>query len=230
MEEASKLLTEYFTERTWIAILLAGLAIVVLAYFWLAVRAVSASKWWRIGYLPPFAFLYVLSFSRRVVAPLVLLLMGLVVAASPFVITRHLQPLLPRHAWEKNVDGELHVTLTGLSQFNYASLKTRKEISLLQMANADVTDQALEFLRDHPLLYELDVNGSQVTDVGLVTLKSLPKLKTLRLAKTKVTDDGFLQNLAGSDLLMEFDARETEIKSATLRKWKNAKEGRSYLK
>jgi hypothetical protein len=98
------------------------------------------------------------------------------------------------------------------------------------MANADVTDQVLEFLSDHPLLYELDVNGSQVTDAGFVTLKSLPKLKTLRIAKTKVTDDGFAQSLAGSERLMELDARETEIKSATLRKWKNAKEGRNYLK
>jgi len=228
--EVSKLLTEYFTERTWIAILLAGVAIVVIAYYWLALRAVSASKWWRIGYLPPLAFLYLMSFSRRAVAPLVLLVVGVAVAAAPFIVTRYVQPLLPRHAWEKNVDGELHVTLTGLSDFDYASLKSRKEISVLQMANPDVTDQTLENLRDHPLLYELDINNTHVTDHGLVVLKSLPNLKTLRLAKAKVTDDGFTQNLFGSERLLELDARETEIKSATLRKWKSAKEGRSYLK
>jgi hypothetical protein len=228
--ELSKFLSEHFTERTWIAILLGGVAVIVVAYYWLAVRAVAASKWWRIGYLPPFAFLYLLSFSRRVVAPLLLLVVGAAVAAAPFVVTRYVQPLLPRHAWEKNVDGELHVTLTGLTNFDYGGLQGRTEISVLQMANPDVTDQTLENLRGHPLLRELDINNSQVTDAGLAVLPSLPMLKTLRIAKTKVTDDGFTQNLAGLESLMELDARETEIKSPTLRKWKNAKDGRNYLK
>lgn len=228
--EFSRLLSDYFTERTWVTILLAGLLLVVIAYYWLAIRAVQSSKWWRIGYLPPLALLYLLSFSRRVVAPLLLMVVGAVVVVTPFVATRYIVPLLPRHPWERNVDGELHVTLTGLSDFDYASLQNRPEIAVLQMANPDVTDQTLEYLRDLPRLKELDLNETQITDDGLAVLKSLPSLQSLRMKKTNITDDGFTRHLADIDRLVEIDVRETEVKSATLRRWKNAREGRKYLK
>lgn len=229
MTEASRILSEYFTERVWVGILLGGIVLTIIAYYWLTARAIAASRWWRVGYLPPFSFLYLLSGSRRVIAPLFLMIVGFSIAATPFIVTRLIQPLLPRHAWEKNVNGELHVTLTGLTDFDYATLKDRPQISVLQMANPDVTDQSLDALAGLPLLYELDLNGAGITDAGLAKLKSLPKLEVLRIKNTKVTDEGFTENLLPSDRLMKLDARGTEIKGSTLRKWKAAKDGREVM-
>ena len=227
--DVSRFLTENFTEPVWVAILVAGLVLVAIAYYWLAARAVQASKWWRIGYLPPFALLYLLGFSRRAIAPLILLLLGAAVAATPYVMTNHIMPHLSHYPWEKTVNSELHVTLTGLPDFDYALLKNRKNIAVLQMANPDVADRTLDNLRGMETLYELDISDSMLTDAGLATLKTLPNLRILRIARTKVTDDGFVQHLSQGDRLIELDARGTGIKGGTLRTWKKAKDDRKYL-
>ena len=230
MDDVSKFLTEHFTEPVWFAILAVGLVFVAIAYYWLAARAVQASKWWRIGYLPPLALLYLVGLWRQVLGPLLLMFVGAAIAVTPYVMTHHVMPHLRQFPWEKTVNGELHVTLTGLADFNYETLKDRKNIAVLQMANADVSDQTLDNLRGMETIYEIDLTNSKVTDAGLETLKSLPKLKTLRIRKTAITDEGFLQNLAASEVLIEIDARDTDIKSSTLRKWKGAKDGRKFLK
>ncbi len=227
--DVSKFLIENFTEPVWVAILVVGLLLVAIAYYWLSARAVQASKWWRIGYLPPFALLYLLGFSRRTIAPLILFFFGAAVAATPYLMTHHVMPHLKNYPWEKTVDGELHVTLTGLADFDYTVLKDRKNIAVLQMANPDVADRTLDNLRGMESLYELDISNTKLTDAGLATLKTLPNLRVLRIARTKVTDDGFVQNLSENDRLVEIDARETDIKGSTLRKWKNAKDDRKYV-
>jgi len=227
--DVSKFIADYANEQTWTAMLLAGALLVVLAYLWLTARAVGVSKWWRIGYLPPLSLLYLLSGSRRVLAPLLLMLFGAGLVATPFLMTHYVQPLW-RNPWEKTVDGELHVTLTGLTDFDYKSLQHRPPIAVLQMANPDVNDATLDFLADQSQIYELDLNDTQITDAGLAKLQSLPKLKTLRLKNTKVTDDGFKQFLAPRDELIELDVRETDIPGATLRNWKKAKAERKFLK
>ena len=68
---------------------------------------------------------------------------------------------------DKNVDGERHVTLTGWDRGDYSVLRLMPDVSVLQMANADVTDDVLEGLRGMKNLHELDLNGTQVTDAGL---------------------------------------------------------------
>lgn len=227
--DASRFLSDYFTERTWVLILLAGLMLVVIGYYWLTLRAIRASKWWRIGYLPPISLLYLVRGPGGVAAPLVVMLAGAAAVAAPFVVTRYVQPLLPRHPWERTVDGELHVTLTGLSDFPYSSLKSRPEISVLQIANPDVDDATLGYLVDLPRLHELDLNGTNITDAGLATIGRMPALRSLRIAKTAVTDDGFREHLFDVDRIEQIDVRQTGIKSSTVRKWKAAKEGRNAV-
>jgi hypothetical protein len=63
----------------------------------------------------------------------------------------------------------------------------------------------------------------------LLVLKELPELKTLRLSKTKITDEGFREYLEPLDGLRELDLRGTQVKSATVRAWKAAKEGRKAV-
>ena len=70
-------------------------------------------------------------------------------------------------------------------------MKLKQEVTVLQLANPDVTDATLESLRDMKVLRELDLNGSQITDAGLEILKGLPALASLRIARTKITDKGF---------------------------------------
>ena len=82
-------------------------------------------------------------------------------------------------------------TLTGWDRKDYSLLGLLPDVSVLQMANPDVTDSVLEKLRDMKALHELDLNGTQVTDAGLGILRDLPALETLRLARTKITEKGF---------------------------------------
>lgn len=229
--EISRLLSDLFTDRVLVLILLAGLLLVAIAYCWLAVRAIKASKWWLVGLIPPVAVLYLLSGSRRVIAPLAVFVAGAALAVLPFVATRYVVPLLPRHSWEKVVGDKLHVTLTGLADFPYASLQSRPQIAVLQMANADVTNETLDNLAGMSDLEELDISSSAIDDAGLAKLAKLPKLAALRLAHVhQISDDGFRQHLFQLNQLKELDARDTAIKRATLVEWKKAQLERSYLK
>src|SRR5437764_486641 len=79
------------------------------------------------------------------------------------------------------------------------------EVVVLQMANADVNDETLMFLRGMNQLRELDLNGTQVTDAGLPLLAALPQLKELRLARTKISDEGFRQYVASREALTKLD-------------------------
>src|SRR5437899_2914318 len=66
---------------------------------------------------------------------------------------------------DKLVDGERHLTLTGWDRTDYADFLGRKpDAVVLQMANADVTDDTLALLADMTRLRRLDVSHSQVTD------------------------------------------------------------------
>jgi hypothetical protein len=222
--------SEFFTEPVLVGILATGIAVVVIAYYWLTVRAVAASKWWRVGYVPPISVLYLLSGSGRVLAPLWLMIVGGAVAATPYLLTHYVQPLMPKSPWVKTVDGQTHATLTGLKDFDYSLLRSRKDIVVLQMANEDVNDATLENLRGLEAIQELDLNFTGITDAGLGVLRDLPLLKTLRIKNTGISDSGFRDTLSQINTLMEVDATGTQIKSATLRSWKSAKEGRKFLK
>ena len=232
MEFAAKLLQKITpTEGMWIYFLLAGLVLFILGYYWMAFRAVrESSLWWRLGYIPPFALFYLPFRLGKVIAPLMLMLLGGLLLATPFVFTRVIEPMLPRHPWEKMVNGELHLTVTGLKAFDYADLKKSPKAVVLQMANAEVDDATLDHLADMISLKELDLTDTRITDAGLEKLKALPALTSLRLRNTKITDAGFRAGILPREWIMEVDVRDTEVKSATMREWKKAKEDRKYLK
>jgi hypothetical protein len=165
--------------------------------------------------------------------PLRLFLGGILLTASPVAYTHLVEPIIFRYfrpPYVAEVNGELHVTLTGIPNYDYAKLQRFQEAAVLQMANPDVTDDTLTLLRGFTLLKELDLNDTAVTDAGLAELQHCPRLETLRLKNTRITDAGFRAHLLGRDGLRELDVRETQVKSRTLRDWKKQKEGRTFLK
>jgi hypothetical protein len=127
---------------------------------------------------------------------------------------------MPSPPYEQIVDGELRITLTGLKDFDYATLKEKPQTVVLQMANADVDDQTLEHLKGMAQLRELDLNGTRVTDRGLAVIATLPVLKTLRVARTKISDEGFRTHLFAKESLERLDLTSTEVKGKTKREWK----------
>lgn len=208
-----------------------GLLCLIVASAWIWITAWRVSWKWGLGLtlFAPAALVFVYKHFARVKRPLRLLLLSVLLIGIPFGINAVVQriDLGPR---ERVVDGERHITLTGWDQHDYSLLKSRPDVVVLQLANPDVTDATLENLRGLVRLKELDVNETQITDQGLTILKDLPALACLRLRATKVTDDGFQRELALKETLMELDVRETSVASKTMRAWKNAKDGRRYLK
>jgi hypothetical protein len=212
--------------------LLAGLAILVIAWFWLVIRAFKVRFWWGLGVLlfPPLVLLFLLLHGRKARAPLVAMLLGCVAIAVPLAINYYERAFVDLGPRERVVDGELHITLTGWDGKDYSILQARPQTVVLQMANPDVTDQTLEFLRPMAQLRELDLNDTQITDEGLRTLSELPRLETLRLRATPITDEGFRQSLLPKESLQELDLRETKVASKTVREWKTAKPDRKALR
>jgi hypothetical protein len=129
----------------------------------------------------------------------------------------------------KLVDGRRHVTLTGWDRKDYSLLRLMPDVSVLQMANPDVTDGVLEKLRHMKALQELDLNSTPVTDAGLGVLRDLPALETLRLARTKITDKGFHDALSSKDSLMQIDLRGTSVSRDSAKAWRDAKPGRKAM-
>jgi hypothetical protein len=165
--------------------------------------------------------------------PLRLFLAGILLSAAPIAYTHLIEPVIFRYfrpPYVAEVNGEVHVTLTGIPNYDYAKLTRFQEAAVLQMANPDVTDETLTKLSAFKQLKELDLNDTAVTDAGLAELRHCPRLERLRLKNTKITDAGFRAHLYGRDSLKEIDVRETPVTSKTLRDWKMQKEGRTFLK
>ena len=218
-------------EQAGALFLAAGIVCLLGACVWIWILSWRVHWQWGLALtlFPPAGLLFLTKHAARVKVPLVLVLISGMLIGVPFGVNAIVQrvDLGPR---EKLVDGELHITLTGWDQSDYSVLRSRPAVVVLQMANADVTDETLEHLRGMQRLKELDLNRSQITDRGLELLQDLPALVSLRLQGTKITEDGFRKSLAGRESLLELDVRETAIPSKTLRLWKNAREGRKYLK
>ncbi len=68
-----------------IDLLSGGLVLVVLAWIWLLVRAFQQHIWWGLAslFLPPLALLFALRHAQKAVGPLVLFVLGGMVAAAP---------------------------------------------------------------------------------------------------------------------------------------------------
>jgi hypothetical protein len=208
--------------------LLASVGLVFLAFLWLVGIAFFVSRVWGFGVLlfPPNALMFVPAHWSRAAPPVALFLVALVPLAWS-AYTLHYISLGP---YSRVVDGEHHLTLTGWDRGDYSLLASAPDVVVLQMANPDVTDQTLRYLEGMDRLRELDLDRTQVTDEGLAILATLPRLRDLRLHSTAITDAGFRKHLFGMESLQNVDVGGTKVASKTLREWKNAKEGRRYLR
>jgi hypothetical protein len=216
---------EYF-----VYLFLAGLALAVVGFVWLVVLAFLERIWWGVGSIvfPPVALVFSYRYPRRSWLPCITLALGIFLMAFPALYTR-LAPvdLGPR---EKLVDGEYHVTLTGWDRSDYSILASRPGTVVLQMANPDVTDQSLRFLKGMTRLRELDLNDTAITDTGLDVLTSLSGLEILRLRNTRISDAGFQNRLALMESLRQLDLRGTAITSESIAAWRQSKPGRRAMK
>jgi hypothetical protein len=68
-----------------LTLLLGGLAIAALAWIWLLVRAFQEKVWWGLPglFLPPVALIFALRHSQKAISPLVMFVLGGMVAAAP---------------------------------------------------------------------------------------------------------------------------------------------------
>lgn len=209
---------------------LGGVGVAASAWLWLIVRAFRQQWKWGAGTLvmPPTGLVFAARHPRKGTLPLILMVLGLSVAAAPAVYIKYV-PLL-RNPREAIVEGERHITLTGADPKVVAEFQIKPDVTVLQMANSpDVTDQTLESLRGLKFLKELDLNDTNITDAGLAILRDLPALERLRLARTKVSDQGFRDALLGKDSLMQLDLRGTRVSRETVRAWREARPGRNAL-
>lgn len=212
-------------------VLLAGLIIGIAGFFWLVIRAFRVSKLWGFAtlFFPPFAIVFVLTHFRKAVAPLVVFLISGVLLGAPYALNYYNQKLGNLGPREKTVNGELHITLTGWDGMDYSFLENKRDVVVLQMANQNVTNETLSYLRGMDSLRELDLNDTQVTDEGLTVVAGLPRLEELRLARTKITDEGFQKYLRAKESLLKLDFTGTKVKGKSKREWKKSKAGRDYL-
>jgi hypothetical protein len=219
-------------ERYAFYVIALGALLGVVGFVWLVVRAFRQRVLWGLALVlfPPAGLLFVWRHYRAAVGPVRLLLLAAVVAAAPYAVSYYERHFVPLQPYEQVVDGQLRITLTGLKDFDYATLRQKPQTVVLQMANPDVDDGVLENLKGMDRLEELDLNGSQITDEGLAVVAALPNLKTLRIARTKVTDEGFRSHLLSKESLVHLDLTGTEVKGKTKREWKKQKpEEREYV-
>jgi hypothetical protein len=206
-------------------LLILGAVLGATGSLWLLVVAFKERLLWGLALLlfPPAAVLFVPLHLRKAAGPLAVLLLAGVVFAAPYGLSYYQRHYVKLGPHERVVDGELRITLTGLTGFDYSSLQTRRETVVLQMANEDVDDRTLEYLRGMDRLRTLDLNGARVTDEGLRVLAELPRLQELRLARTKITDEGFQKYLGPKESLRKVDLTGTGVKGKTKRDWKKRK-------
>jgi len=186
-----------------------GLLAVVAGLSWLVVRGLSL-VFGRVA-------------ARRLLAPLALVAAGLVVGAAPFAYQHLYMAIVGLGERERVIDGARALNLTGWDRGDYSILVRKPDVAILEMGNADVTDETLALLAGLPNLRELTLNDSAVTDVGLATLGRLGSLESLRIARTRITPEGVRAFLAAPPpRLRQIDVSGNRIPAAMLREWRNA--------
>lgn len=226
-------------EHHLIYLVLAGALLVLIAWGWCVRRAFGKGVFsGLLSLVPPFFLLWSLSRSPRPGdsgqrggrGPLALMVLGLVLILATVTWNRYNAVYRSFGEREKMVDGQLHITLTGWNKDDYSLLARRPAAVVVQMGNADVTNETLKYLEGMSLLEELNLNDSQVDDDGLAQIAAFPNLRVLKLARTKITDAGFQAHLASKESLQEVDVRKTAVRGKSLRDWKNArKDDRKFL-
>jgi len=161
--------------------------------------------------------------ARRLLAPVALVAAGLVVGAAPFAYQHLYMTIVGLGERERVIDGARALNLTGWDRGDYSILARKPDVAILEMGNADVTDDTLVLLAGLANLRELTLNDSAVTDAGLATLARLQSLESLRLARTRVTPDGVRAFLAAPPpRLRQIDVSGNRIPTAILREWRSA--------
>ena len=161
--------------------------------------------------------------ARQLLQPLLLLSVGLVVGAAPFVYQHAYLAIVGLGERERVIGGERALNLTGWDRTGYDILKEKSDVVILEMGNKDVTDETLALLGDLPKLKELTLNDSSITDAGLARLAGLPRLESLRIARTQVTPEGVRAFLAAPPpRLRQIDVSGNDVPTSILRQWKNA--------
>ncbi|WP_165250399.1 hypothetical protein [Paludisphaera soli] len=216
-------------EQYGVYIMLAGLALMVVGWLWLTVKAFRDRTAWGVAVLlfPPLAPAYALAKGGAAWAPAAVLAAGVGLTAFPPLYTRYVPVDLG--PYERIVDGERHLTLTGWDREDYAILGSKSDAVVLQMANPDVTDATLRNLKGFDRLRELDLNETQVGDEGLKALADLPALASLRLKGTKITDAGFRATLLNKESLRRLDLTGTAVDRETVEAWRDAQPGRRAM-
>lgn len=213
-------------EVAGLGILIAGSLLVITGLFWLIGLA------WRrrlsVGLLTILTLplggplVYGLTRFAESKRPLILVISGLLLGATPFGWNLVQEKLFGLGERERIINGERHLTLTGWDRPDYRILKEKSDTVVLEMGNPDVTDATLESLASFNRLKELTLNDSGISDAGLKTLTRLPALQSLRVARTKITKDGVIAFLESApQSLKEVDVSGNSIPASILRKWKN---------
>lgn len=218
-------------EEYAVYIVIAGLVALIIGWIALIAAAFRVGKAWGYGALlmPPVALLFIPKHYGMARRPLLFILWGLIIGSLPYLVSRLGNVFIDLGPYERMVEGELHLTLTGWDRKDYSVLKARPGTVVLQMANSDVDDATLELILPMAGLKELDLNDTAITDAGLAKLAAFKNLKVLRLRNTKVTDAAFQKWMASLEHLMEVDVRGTTIAPETIRQWRQAKTGRKAM-
>jgi hypothetical protein len=207
-----------------------GVALLAVGFVMLVAAAFRQHPAWGVATLlvVPAPF-FVARHPRKALGPVLVMLLAVAVALAPLVINKFNLIPTPQRPIEKTVAGEPTLTVTGLKDFDYATLKDKGNLEVLQMANEDVTDRTLDNLRGLKRLYKLDLSNTQVTDDGLRALQDLPELRILYLNGTRITDDGIRQHVFPVESLTELSLLRTKVTKKTRDEWRKAKEGRKVL-
>jgi hypothetical protein len=215
--------------EAYVLYIIAGAVVLAaIAWLWLIVQAFRAGVVWGLVVLllPPAGLVFIPTHLKLSRGPLILFLLAGIVALTGLIFGQMPES---RDPYIKIVKGEKHVTLTRVLNPDYAVILAKhKDAAVLQMANADVTDETLKYVEDMPNLHELDIGNTKVTDAGLASLAKLSKLRSLRLEKTAVTARGFEEHLAKLPELTEIDLSGcqaiTSLKGEEKKAWRKAKE------
>jgi hypothetical protein len=216
-----------------------GAVVSLVGAVWLVVRAWQVHWAWGLGSLlvPLVAPVFVLLHFRRSLGPVLVMLLGGALAATPTVVNLVRGPQIQTTAQteQKEVqrDGqtvvEERLTLTGAKREEYEKLRGRK-FAVVQWANADVTDADAELLRGMDSLREVDLSSTQITDTTLELLAGLPNLEVVKVKDTKATAEGVRKHLLALPKLRQLDTRGLNVPPQVLQDWKGEDKGKRYAK
>ena len=205
-----------------------GLVVSALGLVWLLLMAFQKHWSWGVGGLlfPPSLLVFIARNFRQAKAPIGVVFAGLVLAFSPAIYTRMVPVDLGPH--EAIVNGERHLTLTGWDRKDYSVIAFKPDTIVLQMANEDVKDKTMEYLKPLQQLRELDISFSEVTDEGLDVIAELPELQTLHIQGLKITDAGF-KKLMEHPKLTQINLTGTQVSADLVTEWMTSNPTRMAL-